>query len=164
MTRASDSWGEGAGPGSTWVLTPAAWSAAEVERNGKPPCATVLVADDDIGMLELLAEVLRARGYGVLTARDGTEGIELTEQEDLQIDCVVTDQVMPGASGSALAERARLRWTKVPVLIISGYAIDRVRMRKRLGPTIRFLAKPFTPDKLVASVDTLLARTTNGSS
>lgn len=122
------------------------------------PATTVLVADDDVGMLELLTEVLRARGYHVLTARNGAEGIELTEQDDLQIDCMVTDQVMPGATGRSLAERARLRWTKLPVLIISGYAIDRDDVVARLGPQVEFLRKPFTPDKLLDSVGALMTR------
>lgn len=119
---------------------------------------TVLVAEDDEAMRDVVCEVLRSRGYRVLSARDGTEGISLAESEDLQFDLLVADEVMPGATGTALAQRARLRWARVPVLLISGQALDVQALMTHLGPLVAFLRKPFTPRGLLGDVDGLLAR------
>ncbi len=129
---------------------------------GQPPSTrapgsrTVLVAEDNEAMRDLVTEVLRERGYRVLAARDGEEAIALAESQDLQFDLVVTDEVMPRARGSALAARVRLRWAKMPVLVISGQHVDADALRRDLGPGIALLRKPFTPAELIAALDALM--------
>jgi CheY-like chemotaxis protein len=124
-----------------------------------PGSLTVLVADDEEGMRDLVTEVLRERGYRVLAARDGEEAIALAESEDLQIDCVVTDEVMPRVRGSMLATRVRLRWARVPILFISGQFVDARRLESELGNGVALLRKPFTPHMLLEELDALFGRT-----
>lgn len=136
---------------------PAPAPAGQPPSTRAPGSMTVLVAEDNEAMRDLVTEVLRERGYRVLAARDGEEGIALAESDDLQFDCLVTDEVMPRARGSTLAMRARLRWPKVPVLVISGQHVDAEALERELGPGIALLRKPFTPQMLIESLDALLS-------
>ncbi len=116
---------------------------------------TILVADDEDGVRKLVHAVLATNGYNVLEARDGREALAIYENNDMQIDMVVTDIVMPNMTGLELGERLKTLNAKLRVLYISGYRdspvggteLDRGRI---------FMPKPFTPDDLLTRVRELL--------
>ncbi|AFE09921.1 response regulator [Corallococcus coralloides DSM 2259] len=105
-----------------------------------PATETVLVVDDEQGILEALADLLREEGYRVLTASHGREALE--RMAEVTPDLVLTDWMMPVLDGPALIARIQqdpvLR--HIPVLGMS--AVD-VNGLKRLHPGMEFLQKPF---------------------
>jgi CheY-like chemotaxis protein len=117
---------------------------------------TVLVAEDDGNVRAVVTDTLRRHGYCVLVARDGDEALALASQEDLQIDCVVTDQVMPGATGRDLADQLRVRWHRIPVLLFSGFEVDAEDLERHFGSRVLFLRKPFSPTALLGGVSQLV--------
>ncbi|RKH57828.1 response regulator [Corallococcus aberystwythensis] len=114
-----------------------------------PATETVLVVDDEQGILEALADLLREEGYRVLTASHGREALE--RMAEVTPDLVLTDWMMPVLDGPALIERIQqdpvLR--TVPVLGMS--AVD-VNGLKRLHPGMEFLQKPFDIRALMKQV------------
>lgn len=117
----------------------------------------ILIIDDDEAMRDLMARALRMKGYDVLVARDGREG--LAEWERTQPDLVVTDLYMPNVDGIETILALRARKPGVPIVATSGgdsrssfLALDSAG---DLGATV-VLPKPFSPDELWAAVATAL--------
>ncbi|NBD10509.1 MULTISPECIES: response regulator [Corallococcus] len=105
-----------------------------------PATETVLVVDDEQGILEALADLLREEGYRVLTASHGREALE--RLAEVKPDLVLTDWMMPVLDGPALIERLQqdpaLRG--IPVLGMSAVDVSGLR---RQHPGMEFLQKPF---------------------
>ncbi|GAB3400338.1 response regulator [Massilia agilis] len=100
-------------------LEPASF-AAEVEaflppQSSEPP--TLLVVDDDVFMVEILAEFLGQDGYRILTAHSGTDALALLEREAVHV--IVCDQWMPGMSGTEFLAQAHARYPHTVRLILS---------------------------------------------
>ncbi len=124
------------------------------ERPG--PAETILVVEDDRSLREGLAMNFRLRGYRVLTAADGDEGLRAAFDE--QPDLIVLDLMLPGADGLEILSELRGREVGVPVLILS--ARDRLKDKVR-GLEIGaddYLTKPFQLPELVARVEVMLRR------
>jgi two-component system, cell cycle sensor histidine kinase and response regulator CckA len=117
---------------------------------------TVLVAEDEDGVRELLRKVLTEFGYSVLTARHGRDALLAAAERAGGIDLLVTDVVMPEMSGRELAETLRDRWPGLKVLYISGYTDDEVLQRGVSGREMAFVRKPFAAEELVRRVRALL--------
>jgi PAS domain S-box-containing protein len=114
----------------------------------------VLLVDDDEPVRRLSARALRAQGYEVVEAADGVEALEAFARVRERVRLVVTDLVMPHLRGQALASRLAELAPALPVLMVSALA-DEVS-EVELGPRRAFLAKPFSPDALLARVRDLL--------
>ena len=113
---------------------------------------TILVVEDETSVLKLVRRLLEAERYVVLSAQDGEEALLLAEQHAGRIDLLLTDVVMPGLNGIALADRfARVR-AGTPVLFMSGYADAAVVQRQIIDAGRAFLQKPFSPDRLLGRV------------
>jgi PAS domain S-box-containing protein len=117
---------------------------------------TVLLAEDEDGVRALVRQVLCAQGYAVLEARDGTEALWLAEQHRGRVDLLLTDVVMPGLDGRALAERLGGRYPGLKVLYLSGYTDDAVVRRGVRQERVHFLQKPFSPADLARKVREVL--------
>jgi two-component system, cell cycle sensor histidine kinase and response regulator CckA len=96
-------------------------------------------------------------GYMVLVAANAEEAVQLFEQ-NASIDVLLTDVVMPGASGPQLTSRLVQRWPALKVLYMSGYTEDAIIQHGLLGPGVAFLHKPFTSEMLDAKIREALAR------
>jgi two-component system cell cycle sensor histidine kinase/response regulator CckA len=92
----------------------------------------------------------------VLAAGSGDEAVNLLEGHPAQVDLLLTDVVMPGLSGSALAARLTATYPAMRVLYMSGYTDDAIMHDGVLDPGTAFLQKPFTPDQLAAKVAEVL--------
>ena len=128
-----------------------------VVRDAAPTraAATVLLADDEAAARGLFGRILAAHGYAVIEACDGRDAIArfaASHAARRRVDLLVTDVVMPGIGGRALASRLRLRQPSLPVLYLSGVA-DGV-VHADAAPTA-FLAKPFTSAALVHALAAL---------
>jgi CheY-like chemotaxis protein len=115
---------------------------------------TVLLVEDDSAVRTLVVTALRRRGYTVLEARDGEEGMDVFARWRDTIDIVVTDVVMPGMGGAALVDWLRKVAPDTKVLYLSGYTED-ATVRHRVG-RIPFLQKPFTTQALLDKVRGIL--------
>jgi CheY-like chemotaxis protein len=112
----------------------------------------ILVVEDDEGVRWMTRRILVDAGYQVLEAADGKSALELLRRDGAAVQLVVTDVVMPGLSGRALAdELARLR-PGIPILFTSGYTDGEIVRRGLLEPGTAFVQKPFGPDTIVRSV------------
>jgi CheY-like chemotaxis protein len=105
---------------------------------------TVLVADDEPPILDLVGEVLMAEGYDVCFASDGLEALD--QALSTRPDLVLTDFKMPNLDGLGLAERLRERDNSVPILLMSA-APPTV-----ISPGIGVIRKPFNIPQLVTAV------------
>jgi two-component system, OmpR family, alkaline phosphatase synthesis response regulator PhoP len=124
------------------------------ERHG--PGETILVVEDDRSLREGLAMNFRLRGYRVLTAADGDEGLRAAFDE--KPDLIVLDLMLPGTDGLEILSELREREVEVPVLILS--ARDRLQDKVR-GLEIGaddYLTKPFQLPELLARVEVMLRR------
>ena len=114
---------------------------------------TVLVVDDEDLVRHATAEVLRDMGHEVLQASSGLAAMA-TLRTNPDIRLVVTDHLMPGMTGAALAGEMATLVPTIPVLIITGYANP-----DELPRNLPFLAKPFRQRDLARTVATLLSST-----
>ena len=100
----------------------------------------------------MAAEFLRKQGYRVLEARHGDDALRICERHPESIDLMVTDVVMPGISGRALADQlAKLR-PQLRVVYTSGYTGQTVGAHGVLAEGSHFVPKPFTREALARKV------------
>jgi CheY-like chemotaxis protein len=118
---------------------------------------TVLVVEDEIGVREITARILREHGYAVVTADGPAEALELYRTGEVAVDLLVTDVVMPAMSGRDLAEQIKQIRPDLPVVFISGYSHDVIAHQGVLEPGVLLVEKPFTDQALLRAVHTALA-------
>jgi DNA-binding response OmpR family regulator len=116
------------------------------------PPATILVVEDEEEVRALARDVLEMNGYQVLEALDVADATRLGETHPGTIDLLITDVVMPGASGPELARRLRVHRPGLRVLCMSGYPESEDRRIDGEAGWTAWLQKPFTPDVLVRKV------------
>ena len=120
------------------------------------PC-TVLLTDDEESVRKFVRIILQSQGFEVLEACDGVEALERLGEVGHRISLLVTDQRMPRMDGLELAAACNRLYPGLPVLFISGYALDIEAERgKRPGSVCGYLRKPFRPKDLVEAVLTCL--------
>ncbi|MCA9558828.1 MAG: response regulator, partial [Myxococcales bacterium] len=118
----------------------------------------VLLCDDAEGVRRSVAEVLESRGFEVVVAGGGDEALALLEGPAAKVEALVTDVVMPGMDGPALARSVRQRRPGLPVLFITGYADHHdLAVHAADGPTAVVL-KPFDGPRLVGALRSLLVK------
>ena len=117
----------------------------------------VLAVDDDPLVLTNTVAMLDELGHAVLVANSGDEALVIFQRHP-EIDLVLTDEVMPGLSGSQLAERVRAMRPTAAVALASGYA-DLHPANGPLLETLPRLAKPFTLAQLAGFIDDLALET-----
>lgn len=117
----------------------------------------VLIADDDAQLVRALAVTLAARGYDVVTARDGRAAIDsvITERPDL----VLLDLGMPRLDGIGVLEGVRA-WSQVPVLVLSGRTDSSDKVDALDAGADDYVTKPFQMDELLARLRALGRRRT----
>ncbi|HEX3005834.1 MAG TPA: response regulator [Angustibacter sp.] len=122
---------------------------------------TVLVADDDRDIRELVAFKLQAAGFTVLTAADGDDALAQVLQH--RPDLAVLDVMMPGRSGRQVLQEVRghdeVGGTRVILLTAKAQESD-VESGFSLGAD-DYVVKPFSPRELLSRVQAVLARTTS---
>jgi two-component system cell cycle sensor histidine kinase/response regulator CckA len=107
-------------------------------------------------VLAVVACMLQGGGYNALLATNADAALRLVARESLAIDLVLLDVVMPEISGPDLAERILATRPDIKVLFMSGYIDCEVVRIKILDRGLELLAKPFTPDGLLESVERAL--------
>ena len=98
----------------------------------------------------------------MLVAGDAREAVALACEPGASIDLLVSDVIMPGQGGPALAAELTELFPHLRVLFVSGYTDDAIVHHGVLDPGIAFLQKPFTPDSLGRKVREVLDAPPNG--
>jgi len=114
--------------------------------------ATILVVEDEEEVRALARDVLEMNGFRVLEALDPAHATRLAQTHPGTIDLLITDVVMPGASGPELARRLRTHRPGLRVLCMSGYPENHDQRVGGEAGWNAWLQKPFTPDVLMRKV------------
>ena len=120
--------------------------------------STILIVDDEPGLLENISLALEAEGYQVLTAKDGLEALAILEAHP--IDLILADIAMPRMNGYQLYERVRQKsqYALIPFIFLSARSMDTdIHYGKELGVD-DYLIKPFRANDLIAVVRGKLRR------
>jgi signal transduction histidine kinase/DNA-binding NarL/FixJ family response regulator len=148
------------GKGSRFeILLPAAQASADslarpavaVPRGGTE---TILLTEDQREVRALASLALRSLGYEVLEASTAEEAERICAGRGGRVDLLLSDIMMPGASGPELAARITAKYPPVKVLLTSGYLDD--RRARAADPGTPFLQKPYSPESLAAKVREIL--------
>jgi PAS domain S-box-containing protein len=119
---------------------------------------TVLVLEDEDGVRELTARVLRDRGYEVMLARNGAEALASLRDGDAGPNLLLTDVIVPDMGTEELAGEVHKVVPTLPILYMSGYPRDDILARGLLRKDQPFLQKPFTGEDLAIVVGRMVRR------
>ena len=151
------------GRGSSFkVYLPAVKQAEAIQESGKDTAKaafsgeTVLVVEDARSLRELVCEALSELGCTVLSARNAQEALRMVQERKTSIDLLLTDVVMPGMNGAALAKVVRSLRPKTKILYMTGYSGEFIRA-DMLSPGVSLIRKPFTPADLGRKIRKMLA-------
>jgi DNA-binding response OmpR family regulator len=123
--------------------------------NGQKTGKRILLVDDDAEIVESLRLALEANGYTVLVARDGNQGLALSERENP--DLVILDMMMPKRSGFLVLEKMRrTRETPMRVIMITANEGSRHKAYAEMLGVDDYIRKPFPMDRLIESVQRLI--------
>ncbi len=113
---------------------------------------TVLVVEDEASVRALAGRILNDQGYRVIAAPDGAQALRIAREHKGEIHLLLTDVVMPGMSGSALASQLKAERPGIKTVFMSGYTDDAIVRHGVLDSDVAFLQKPFTVDGLTRKV------------
>jgi two-component system, cell cycle sensor histidine kinase and response regulator CckA len=119
---------------------------------------TILVADDEDGLRQVVTRILTGAGYHVLAAPNGQQALTIAENHDGVIHALLTDVVMPGMNGRELAGALQRARPDTPVLYMSGYAATIMNAQGLLDPGVTVVSKPFTKAGLLNALNAALSK------
>jgi signal transduction histidine kinase len=121
---------------------------------------TILIVEDEPGVLAVTIRMLRRNNYSVLAAATASQALSLAA--DHEISLLLTDLVMPQISGLELASRIRQLRPQTAVLFMSGYSPDDLGPHRALDEGAELLHKPFTEQALLKTVHAVIAQPASG--
>jgi DNA-binding response OmpR family regulator len=128
---------------------------AKEKESGQKSDKRILLVDDDAEIVESLRLALESNGYTVLIARDGNQGLALSERENP--DLVILDMMMPKRSGFLVLEKMRrTRDTPLRVIMITANEGSRHKAYAEMLGVDDYIRKPFPMDRLIESVKRLI--------
>jgi CheY-like chemotaxis protein len=117
---------------------------------------SVLLVEDEDDLRDLLHDYLSQQGYQVMSAGSGEEALDRCHGQAYVPDLLISDVVMPGIGGRALADRLRLADPDLKVLFLSGYTDEAILRHGLLPSGTQFLQKPFALEALARTVRLIL--------
>lgn len=122
-----------------------------------PEVKKILLVDDDPEIIESMRYALESRGHRVMVARDGNQGLVLCERE--QPDLMVLDMMMPKRSGFLVLERLRrAQPSAMRTIMVTANEGSRHKAYAEMLGVDDYIRKPFAMDRLIESVERLLAK------
>lgn len=130
-------------------------TATEPETQQEP--TTLLFVDDEANILSSLKRLFRPLGYRIFTAESGKAGLEILEQE--KVELVISDMRMPEMTGAQFLEQVRAKWPETVRILLTGYAdmtstIDAINK----GQIYRYISKPWEDNDITITVRQALER------
>ena len=137
-------------PEKTIKRKPEASESNEERTAGK----RILLVDDDYEIIESMRLTLESRGYQILIARDGNQGLAMAERENP--DLLILDMMMPKRSGFLVLEKLLRSKPALPTIMITANEGSRHKAYAEMLGVKDYLRKPFPMDRLLESVEKLL--------
>ncbi|MGB0041977.1 MAG: response regulator [Terriglobales bacterium] len=131
-------------------------SAPDLSANERAPRRTILLVEDEPFVREATCSILQHAGFEVLPSADAREAMKVFEGRHAGIDLLMTDMVLPGATGLQLGQDLRLRSPELVVLVTSGYGNPEYDTEMPCSRTY-FLAKPYSRKLLLEKIEKILA-------
>jgi len=141
-------------PATSEAPTPVSHSVPTLDRS--PGDETILVAEDNQDLAEVVNEVLGGQGYKVLTAGNGEVALRMAREHKGALNLLLSDVIMPGKSSEELVHELRTLHPHIKLMFMSGYVADALTQKTVEQFGAAFLEKPFTPDQLVEKVRAVL--------
>ena len=113
----------------------------------------ILIAEDDELILKTIEHKLVKEGYQVLISRNGKEAIDVLKNTD--VDLIITDIMMPFASGTEILAALKTIGKQVPTIVLSGMGQEEVVLEAFDLGAIDFMVKPFSPNELLLRIKRL---------
>jgi len=124
---------------------------------------TILLAEDDLSVRLVTIAALSHYGYQVIEAANGREALRIAATYQGPIDLLLTDIVMPGLGGKAVADSLRQRWPDIPVIFMSGHPAHIAPEELRGAASMFYVQKPFTPHEIAQRVREVLDEKRNAA-
>ena len=134
------------------AIDPAAVSSTSPQET----TATILVIEDYSDTRELLTALLQRRGYNVIEAEDGVEG--LLKAGWMYPDLIIMDLSLPEMDGVEAARRihAQTKLSRIPIFVVSAYLTEAVKADVRAAGCVEIFSKPFDSELLLDKISTVL--------
>jgi signal transduction histidine kinase/ActR/RegA family two-component response regulator len=120
----------------------------ERQRSAADAAPTILLVEDDHDVRSYVVEILRDLHYRVLEAHDAESALALIDRNDVRVDLLLSDLVLPGMNGAQLAKQVKARQPEARVLIMTGYSREAVVDQWPVDDSVEMLQKPLTHDAL----------------
>ena len=114
----------------------------------------IAIVDDDEAVRDATKTLMRSLGYNVYTFGSADEFLKSEQVHDTS--CLITDLHMPGLSGIDLQERLIARGHRIPIIFITGYSDENVRIRAMKAGAVAFLTKPVNHNHLLDHLEMAL--------
>jgi signal transduction histidine kinase/ActR/RegA family two-component response regulator len=121
---------------------------AEREPTAADSAPTILLVEDDHDVRAYVVEILRELHYRVLEAHDADSALGLIDHNDIRVDLLLTDLVLPGKNGGQLAEEVKARQPEARVLFMTGYSRDAIIDQWPVDAGAEMLHKPLMQDDI----------------
>ncbi len=119
---------------------------------------TLLLVEDEEMLLDLMKTLLEARGYHVLTARDGVEAIDVFTRHKDEIDVVISDMGLPKLGGWEAFQKMREIRSNVNVILASGYFDINLKAEIIKAGAKDFVQKPYDPDEITEKIREVISK------
>jgi CheY-like chemotaxis protein len=131
----------------------------EKSKKTGPAGKTILIVDDEFGVLEVLEFILSDAGFNVVSALNGQEAVALLKEN--RPDLAIVDFMMPILDGNGVIQaiRADKRLRKIPIILAS--ALPEKTIRERCDGYTTFLRKPYKTEQLMEEISNLLDHHSN---
>ena len=116
--------------------------------------AKIAIVDDDNAVREAMKLLMRSLGYHASTFGSADEFLNSKQVHDTSF--LITDVQMPGLSGIDLQDRLIARGHRIPIIFITAYSDENVRIRAMKAGALAFLTKPIDPNQLVGHLEKAL--------
>jgi two-component system cell cycle sensor histidine kinase/response regulator CckA len=128
-----------------------------VMKDKPAPGKTILLAEDDSLVRELVHEYLKDHGYQLIVAESGQAALDASQSYKGRIDLLLSDFQMPNMDGITLAEQISMSRPDTKTLLMSGYTGDSARFSQGTRSKPAFIQKPFMPLDLLDRIEKLIA-------
>ena len=119
----------------------------------KEPEVDILIVDDEPVLIDSLTIGLQMKGYHIVQAFSGQHALDLLDDNDINVDMVLTDYMMPNLNGLDVLLAVQGKRPLLPVIIMTGFAETRLVIEALKNHCAGFIEKPFTLDQLVTEIE-----------
>jgi PAS domain S-box-containing protein len=147
--------GEGSRFDIYWPVTTESPATEYIEKINQKELSgqeSILFVEDDEGVRQFACTALKSFGYTIIEAQNGKNALQLTKKEELKIDLIITDLIMPEMNGHELVKQVISFKPDLKVIYVSGYTFEHLLKDGEVDESINFLQKPYTIQSLLKKI------------